>query len=684
VRATMNRRFKDRNLEIFLVTDGEIWDQEVFFDHLNQRIQQKKEPVRLFTLGIGNGVSHALIQGAARAGNGFSQAVGENEKLDAKVVRMVKAALFPHITDYRLEIKYEKGDDGFEMVEKVADSLQAKLSIQGVPEKKKKSIISLFNKFSNPDDVIPPKSPVTPAVETPHLLQAPQEIPSLFPFNRTTVYIIMSPDCHQGMPKSVVLSGTCSDGPLELEIPIRILDTPGETIHQLAAKKAVLELEEGRGWLSVAKTKSGKLVKDEHPSSFDEMVRLETVRLGTTFQVGGKNCSFVAVEKKVPDRDGDESMTDKEEYEFLDDEKVTQNQNIASTSEEICLSITSSSPFGQTSRSGGTLFGKKSLQSARILPAAAPSGLFGAQVGSTSSLPSKVHQSPARKVRLCHGSAEGGAPGGGGSSGDMSSFQTRVRSAAAPMEKEKKVSATPFGSGSYASPFGSGSHAALTPQSTGFALSAPPPLMSMQSAPQKQAAYIPGAPSMGPPAPKAMDECFSYSSEMTDDCDEEEDEALSLDFDSCVATPPPAPIPAPMPAPKVAFGSAVSKPMTSAPPVRFGALSHHSHSAPAKPKSDDEILRDIISLQKFEGNWSWDAQLCALLGVSSADASGKDPVKSTPDVFATAMVVLFLETRLAKEKETWELMVEKARQWMEGTAGQTAMEKCLQVAATLV
>jgi len=47
--------------------------------------------------------------------------------MEGKVVRMLKAALFPHINDYRLEIRYEKSEDDFEIVEKVTDSLKLKL-----------------------------------------------------------------------------------------------------------------------------------------------------------------------------------------------------------------------------------------------------------------------------------------------------------------------------------------------------------------------------------------------------------------------------------------------------------------------------------------------------------------------------------------------------------------------------
>ena len=101
---------------------------------------------------------------------------------------------------------------------------------------------------------------------------------------------------------SVFLKGTSSKGPIQFKIPVEKIAEPGETIHQLAARKAVGELEEGRGWLSFAKDEHGTLLKDKFgndpsfvqfggkpkPSRFDEIVEREAVRLGVEYQVGSK------------------------------------------------------------------------------------------------------------------------------------------------------------------------------------------------------------------------------------------------------------------------------------------------------------------------------------------------------------------------------------------------------------
>jgi hypothetical protein len=125
--ATIDRRLADLPLEIVLLTDGDIWNQESCFTYINQQVADSRGNIRIFPLGLGNRVSHALIEGLARAGNGFSQAVQIGERLDSAAVRMLRGALTPHVTDYTLEIKYDKEDDEFELIDKVTEGLKVLL-----------------------------------------------------------------------------------------------------------------------------------------------------------------------------------------------------------------------------------------------------------------------------------------------------------------------------------------------------------------------------------------------------------------------------------------------------------------------------------------------------------------------------------------------------------------------------
>jgi hypothetical protein len=208
LKATIRKRYKDIPLEIMLLTDGEIWDQQSLFEYLNVEISEKKAPIRIFTLGVGESVSHSLTEGVARVGNGFSQYVATGEKMDAKVVRMLKGALSPHVNDYTLEVKYGGAmtpasyeDDEFEIIEKVADSLKIKLDLNKDNTKPdgpqpttistsfliEKKPISLYDTSANPDQEPAQVHDGTgegryvhlPKVHTPKIIQAPQNIGTL-------------------------------------------------------------------------------------------------------------------------------------------------------------------------------------------------------------------------------------------------------------------------------------------------------------------------------------------------------------------------------------------------------------------------------------------------------------------------------------------------------------------------
>ncbi|KAK8079386.1 WAS/WASL-interacting protein family member 1 [Apiospora hydei] len=232
IEQTITRRYQDMNLEVFLLTDGEIWDQDRLVHLINEGVAASDGAIRFFTLGIGPSVSHSLIERVARAGNGFAQAIGNSEEMGSKVVRMLKGAMFPHIKDYTMEVKYEADqDEDFEVIETLEESL-----VVPIPETKEtqeetaspKKPISLFDPSVN--DAAPvvvtsgintgavEKFSAIPPISVPKLLQAPHLIPPLFPFTRSTIYLLLSSETRT--PKSVVLRGTSRQGPLKLEIPV--------------------------------------------------------------------------------------------------------------------------------------------------------------------------------------------------------------------------------------------------------------------------------------------------------------------------------------------------------------------------------------------------------------------------------------------------------------------------------
>ena len=618
IKATIESRYPDLPLEVMLLTDGQISEQEQLFQYLNQEVGNSEAPIRVFSLGIGNAVSHALIEGIARAGNGLAQSAGENEKLDSKVVRMLKAGLSPHIADYTLEVKYEDEadkDDGFELVERVPDGLKMLLSQTPI----KKNVtgaeprpISLFDTSADPDkeeNAMPEEDGQgryshLPTIPIPNLLQAPHKIPSLFPFNRTTVYLLMGPQSSQKTPKAIVLRATSAHAPLELEIPVQVQKGPGETIHQLAAKKAVGDLEEGRGWIFDARDENGTLIRERFESRFDEMVEREAVRLGVNFQVGGKWCSFVAVE-----------AGDREEQETRDPASYM-DQNASDNGQEggrICKSFRtrSSEKHERAALNKYSDMSELVLQAdKKLVGSASNSSLAGSSTDydpTISADPATV-DAPTVRSRLASGYVTRHLRGPGPSS--RMAFKAPSPSVFSTVAR-KMPKGTLFGS------------ARSAPSAEG---------VSVQSA--GSSSYLPKKAKLG--SPLAM-------------VDQAPQAVL---FNRLAASKTSSP------------GMMVKESYATDEDEEMECEEDDETPAKAVPEADD--LDKIVALQTFEGWWKLDDFLLAVLKLGRAKAERARPGKVSLEVWATVLAVRFLEGRLSERENAWELVVEKARGWLDG------------------
>ena len=72
-------------------------------------------------------------------------------------------------------------------------------------------------------------------------------------------------------------------------------------------------------------------------------------------------------------------------------------------------------------------------------------------------------------------------------------------------------------------------------------------------------------------------------------------------------------------------------------------------------------LDKLIDLQSFDGYWEFDRLFKTALGIK---AGAKPPESVKEEVWATVVAILFLETKLAEEREVWELVAKKATGWL--------------------
>ncbi|MCJ1472234.1 hypothetical protein MMC13_000881 [Lambiella insularis] len=696
IKATIDQRFKDIPLEIMLLTDGDIWQQEQLFTYLNEEVEKSQGAIRVFPLGIGTGVSHALIEGVARAGNGFAQTVQNQEKLENRLVRMLKGALSPHVTDYTLEVKYEteKDEDDFEIVEvfdKVADSLKASLSEIETGESKKQAPISLFDTKMDVDEKEKPVSSEDrytnlPKIATPKLIQAPHKIPPLFPFNRTSVYLLMSPGTAQKTPKSVILRGTSAQGPLELEIVIEVLAEPAATIHQLTAKKAVQDLEEGRGWLSDAKDDNGQLLRTRLPSQFDDLVEREAVRLGVQFQIAGKWCSFVAVaadDKEAGEKEG-------KEWEMVHQGKVDsesmQSNSRSSTLPKKRVRALAMDGSENEHDSPGTY--KYSSMSSLVLKA---DRRFVTRTTATNPSPppselkhlrelAAVWQNSQAELQADRGALTGNiaATDSNAISGDMrhsgslyGASSARLSSATYDVNppvlrnfRHSAVRDTLFGA-SRATPTAqsaSSSDGGLFGNINGAAFgasAATPAAPSVNSSDGGLFGNTNGAAFGASTATPAAYHSASLKSGAGLFSNTTGDSTAQGNFGAL--TP-------------ASFTTHYSTAMESAAaltPTQEDDLIDYSTASDA-----DKVLR-VIALQSFEGWWESNAQLMLLIGVSQADLGRGSAIstESMRTVQATMCVVVWLEEKMKSEEGVWELVVEKARAWVLEMVGDEGVRK---------
>jgi hypothetical protein len=95
MKAIVAAREKSLMTDIIVLTDGEVWRLDQTLDFVQKTRALTEGRIRFFALGIGKAVSHALVEGIAKAGGGYAEVVQEASRggWEDRVVSMAKAAL---------------------------------------------------------------------------------------------------------------------------------------------------------------------------------------------------------------------------------------------------------------------------------------------------------------------------------------------------------------------------------------------------------------------------------------------------------------------------------------------------------------------------------------------------------------------------------------------------------------
>ncbi|GBB90883.1 hypothetical protein RclHR1_00180021 [Rhizophagus clarus] len=261
----------DMPTSVFLITDGEVWNVDQIEKLVSKNEEKKKDDLRLFSLGIGDSVSHNLVESVARAGKGYAQFVTNDERMDKKVIGMLKNALKPPIKDYNITWT----DVNF-LEEKKFDEA----SIEVV-----KPTIS----FMSDDNVEPPPPPPIDIFTDTKVQQAPYIIPPIYPGVRFIVYCILEKNIEPC--KVITLKAVSQDGPMKLDIPLDPVTLQGSKIHRLAARKLIQDLDDEKSFIH----KHPKNTNKHIPAS---LIKEHIVKLGKTFNLASKYTSFIAIDER--------------------------------------------------------------------------------------------------------------------------------------------------------------------------------------------------------------------------------------------------------------------------------------------------------------------------------------------------------------------------------------------------
>lgn len=249
--------------QIVVLTDGEVWDYNETIRYVQETRKKHGDKVRFFSLGIGDEVSHQLIEDIGRFGGGFAEVIPTTSDSpatwDERVDRMLKGALTPYTWDCQFRLGSAKDNS---------------------------------------------ESTTPKGENAATFVQAPLRLPSLHLFARSTLYFLFE----TGDPPfdTVYITATSSNGvKVEHTLPIEHVQVPTPRIHYLAAKAVLKELEKGAHPGGPAKTQA------------------ECERLGMEWSIIGRYTSFVGVNQS----NGKGSLTRVYKADRLDFDGLNQPRN---------------------------------------------------------------------------------------------------------------------------------------------------------------------------------------------------------------------------------------------------------------------------------------------------------------------------------------------------------------------
>ncbi|RYP73875.1 hypothetical protein DL771_003317 [Monosporascus sp. 5C6A] len=235
--AIIQSRDTSNPCDIIILTDGQVWRLDETLNLVQRTHTYSQGLVRFFSLGIGQAVSHALVEGIAKSGGGYSEvipSVGQGGWED-RVVSMLKAALTRHVGSLEIDMGSQCKPYGESM--------------------------------------------------------SPADLRYLDPFQNNRVFALFD-DATSLAERGFIEIKTCTaDGSgISQSVPIHITEKKDTTLHGLAGRAILEDLERGRSKIHLSAARP-------QPGSYEEqrLIRTEAEAIACRYSIASKWTSFFLV-----------------------------------------------------------------------------------------------------------------------------------------------------------------------------------------------------------------------------------------------------------------------------------------------------------------------------------------------------------------------------------------------------
>eukprot|EP00736_Rhodelphis_marinus_P014420 Rmarinus@m.19688 len=280
---------------VLLLTDGQVSNT----DAVCNLVSQQGGNTRVFCLGVGDGVSHALVDGVARAGRGTALFTLTDEDVQAKVMQLTREALQPCLKNVRIDwgqpsSKTISAADTPSQPQSnnplfgLFDASHAGNSMFQSTAPSKRSFVTKVGSLIGHRSSSLPTSSLHPQDQrkNAHVIQAPFSAPPVYDSRPFTAFAFFRESWT--VPSKVTVTAESPDGPLTLEVAVDGMGAAGavqgKLVHVLAARALIQDLDHGTSYLH----KLGPVNADTQKN--------EIVKLGTLFGLASKHTAFVVVD----------------------------------------------------------------------------------------------------------------------------------------------------------------------------------------------------------------------------------------------------------------------------------------------------------------------------------------------------------------------------------------------------